>query len=233
MAQPWHDIIQECVHAARHSTIFAGFLKEYCQAGVHQGTQLNQLSEEHRYRDLAAAFHDPQERVKQASQGFTICVLTVAGKQSHKALRSVLLPEAWLDAAWVLSQPGCQCIQSRALPHLHSHAHSRPPAHLLHATSMYKRMLCTCCNRWRPPDLYDLGSSREGNRGREGRNNSLWVGQHELYNQECRAIDCSNAPQHSCASQSQWRSQSEDGGLCLGQTAYSCLMGCCSKSPLL
>lgn len=135
--------MQDCVHAATHCAIFAGFLKEYFQAGVHQVIQLIQLGRG-AYRDLAAAFHDPQERVKQASQGFTICILTVAGKQSHKALHSVLLPEAWLNATWVLTQPGCQCIQSRALPHLYSHAQRCPPAYLLHTESMYKHILYTC-----------------------------------------------------------------------------------------
>jgi len=39
--------MQDCVDAARHPAIFAGFLKESCQAGVHQVRQLNQLGDRH------------------------------------------------------------------------------------------------------------------------------------------------------------------------------------------
>ena len=48
------------------------------------------------HRDFPAAFHDSQEGIQQASQGFTICILTVAGEQSHKVLHGVLLSEAGL-----------------------------------------------------------------------------------------------------------------------------------------
>lgn len=141
----WHSLglMREYVHAARHPPIFQGPSKNTVRQGCIEKNTAESIGGR-AYRDLAAAFHDPQERVKQASQGFTICILTVAGKQSHKALHSVLLPEAGLNATWVLTQPGCQCIQSRALPHLHSNAQRCPPASQLHAASMHMHMLYTC-----------------------------------------------------------------------------------------